>query len=175
MYFSSYYTPCHALLCRLTDVKFLVILRSVLFFFYCWFLPCILLGKKTVGRFSDTEKVKEKAKRQVVKKALAKGKGYKYIVGEGLADVPGENTWEPETKENEEMERLLGDEDQGETHGPTQENEDEEMKILNNDGDQDVCSVEMQKKKIIKETRRKTNKKSKKSSSRKHNKRYQKP
>ena len=166
-------------------MKFLVILRSVLFFFYCWFLPCILVGKKTVGRFSDTEKVKEKAKRQVVRKALAKGKGYKYVVGEGLADAPGENTWEPETKENEEMERLLGedeemerllgDEDQGVTHGPTQENEDEEMKILNNDGDQDVCSVELQKEKRLKETRRKTNKKSKKRSSKKHNKRYQNP
>ena len=157
-------------------MKFLVILRSVLFFFYCWFLPCILLGKKTVGRFSDTEKVKEKAKRQVVRKALAKGKGYKYIVGEGLADAPEENAWEPETKEGEEMERLLGDEDQGETRVSTQENDNEEMKIHNNNGGhQDVCSVELQKEKRSKETRRKTNMKSKKRSSKKHSKRYQEP
>ena len=156
-------------------MKFLVILRSVLFFFYCWFLPCILLGKKTVGKFSDTEKVKEKTKRQVVRKALAKGKGYKYIVGEGLADAPEENTWEPETKEGGEMERLLGDEGQGETCVSTQENDDEEIKIHNNGGHQDVCSVELQKEKRLKETRRKTNMKSKKRSSKKHRKRYQEP
>ena len=93
-------------LCRLTDVKFLFLLRSVLFFFYCWFLPCVILGKKTVEKFENTEKKKTKAKRRVVKKALANGRGYKYLVGE---DIPGneeDNVWEPEVAKEGEQEGL---------------------------------------------------------------------
>lgn len=55
------------------------------------------LGKRVVGRFQATEKVKQKAERKVIRKAVKKGKAHKYLVGEQLGNVQGDalnNDWE---------------------------------------------------------------------------------
>lgn len=55
------------------------------------------LGKRVVGRFQATEKVKRKAERKVIRKAVKKGKAHKYLVGEELGNVQGDalnNGWE---------------------------------------------------------------------------------
>ena len=82
---------------RLTDVRFVAVLRSVFFFFFCCFLPFVALGKKVVWSFQATEEVKRKAERKVVRKAIQKGQAHKYLVGEQLGKVQGElgnNGWE---------------------------------------------------------------------------------
>lgn len=82
---------------RLTDIRFVAIVRSVFFFFFCCFLPFVALGKRVVGRFQATEKVKRKAERKVIQKAVKKGKAHKYLVGEQLGTVQGDalnNDWE---------------------------------------------------------------------------------
>jgi hypothetical protein len=97
----------------------------VLFFFYCWFLPCIILGKKTVEKFENTEKKKTKAKRKVVKKALANGRGYKYLVGE---DIPGneeDNVWEPEVAKDGEQEGLPKEENEPSVAANPEQEEEE--------------------------------------------------
>ena len=90
-------TLLHFLPPRLTDVRFVAILRSIFFFFFCCFLPFVALGKRVVGRFQATEKVKRKAERKVIRKAVKKGKAHKYLVGEELGNVQGDalnNGWE---------------------------------------------------------------------------------
>ena len=87
----------HFLPPRLTDVRFVAILRSIFFFFFCCFLPFVALGKRVVGRFQATEKVKRKAERKVIRKAVKKDKAHKYLVGEELENVQGDalnNGWE---------------------------------------------------------------------------------
>ena len=46
------------------------------------------LGKEGGGEFSETtEKVKRKAERKIVQKAVKRGKAHKYLVGEQLGNV----------------------------------------------------------------------------------------
>ena len=90
-------TLVHSLSPRLTDIRFVAILRSVFFFFFCCFLPFVALGKRVVGSFQATEKVKKKTERKVIQKAAKKGKAHKYLVGEELGNVQDDllsNDWE---------------------------------------------------------------------------------
>ena len=82
--------------CRLTDIRFIMILRSVFFFFYCCFIPFVMLGKKVVWRYRDTAKTKSKAERYVIRKAKQDGTEHKYVLDP--SKPPGEeqynNEWE---------------------------------------------------------------------------------
>ena len=73
--------------CRLADIRFIHVVRSVCFFYYCCFLPFIWIGKKVVwGVFKDTEKKKQQAERGVLLGAKKKGKLEKY----GVVDLAAE-------------------------------------------------------------------------------------
>ena len=52
------------------------------------------LGKRVVGSFQATEKVKKKAEQKVIQKAIKKGKAHKYLVGEELGNVQDNKDWE---------------------------------------------------------------------------------
>ena len=100
----------HFLSPRLADVRFVAILRSLFFIFFCCFIPFVALGKKVVGSFQATEKVKRKAERKVVRKAVRRGKAHKYLVGEQLGNVQDDlvnNGWEDDEGNSEEESNWL--------------------------------------------------------------------
>ena len=54
-------------------------IKAIFFFYYCFILPFIWLGKKIVWTFCrDTENQKKKAEKAVLRKAQRKGKLHKY-------------------------------------------------------------------------------------------------
>ena len=76
------------LVCRLVDIKFVHIVKAVFFFYYCFFLPFIYIGKKIYwGVFKDTAEKKVKAEKAVLKKARKKGKLEEYGVVDIAADL----------------------------------------------------------------------------------------
>lgn len=94
--------PCF---CRLTDIKFVEILKSVLFFYYCCILPCVWLGKKVIwGVVRDTEKQKAKATKAVLEKARKKGNlgKYDFDVTEQVKELYREPEDDKKSKKNKE-------------------------------------------------------------------------
>ena len=72
---------------RLADIRFAYILKALCFFYYCFFLPFIWLGKKIWwGVFKDTAAKKEAARKAVLNQAKKKGKLEKY----GIIDLAAE-------------------------------------------------------------------------------------
>ena len=72
---------------RLADIRFTYILKALCFFYYCFFLPFIWLGKKIWwGVFKDTAAKKEAAKKAVLNQAKKKRKLEKY----GIIDIAAE-------------------------------------------------------------------------------------
>ena len=75
------------LACRLADIRFAYILRALCFYYYCFILPFIWLGKKIWwGVFKDTAAKKEAAEKVVINAANKKGKMEKY----GIVDIEAE-------------------------------------------------------------------------------------
>ena len=71
----------------MADVRFTYILKALCFFYYCFFLPFIWLGKKIWwGVFKDTAAKKEAAKKAVLNQAKKKRKLEKY----GIIDIAAE-------------------------------------------------------------------------------------
>lgn len=72
---------------RLTDIRFVHVVRAVCFFYFCCFLPFIWIGRCVVWRFfKDTEEKKAKAEQEVLLRAKKKGKMEKY----GIIDLATE-------------------------------------------------------------------------------------
>ena len=72
---------------RLADIRFTYILKALCFFYFCFFLPFIWLGKKIWwGVFKDTAAKKEAAKKAVLNQAKKKRKLEKY----GIIDIAAE-------------------------------------------------------------------------------------
>lgn len=66
---------------RLTDIRFVHVVRAVCFFYFCCLLPFISIGRCVVWRFfKDTEEKKAKAEQEVLLRAKKKGNMEKYGV-----------------------------------------------------------------------------------------------
>ncbi|XP_019855024.1 PREDICTED: protein HAPLESS 2-A-like [Amphimedon queenslandica] len=90
---------------ELTDIKFVEILKSVFFFYYCCILPCVWLGKKVIwGVFRDTEKQKAKATKAVLEKARKKGNlgKYDFDITEQVKELYREPEDDKKSKKNKE-------------------------------------------------------------------------
>ncbi len=71
----------------LVDIRFVEVLKTIFFFYYCLLFPCIWLGKKVIwGVFKDTAAQKQKAVKSVLKRAKRKGKQAKYGIIENEED-----------------------------------------------------------------------------------------
>ena len=86
----------HGFLHRLADIRFVHVIKSVCFFYYCLLLPLIWLGKKIYwGVFKDTADKKQRAEQVVLHAARKKGNLEKY----GVVDLATElKTFEEEVE-----------------------------------------------------------------------------
>ena len=81
------------------------IVKSVFFFYYCFILPCVWLGKKIIwGVIRDTEKQKTKATKAVLEKAKRKGNlgKYNFDVTEQVKELYKEPEDKKKSKKNKE-------------------------------------------------------------------------
>ena len=90
---------------RLADIRFVHVIRAVCFFYYCLFLPFILLGKKIYWSvFRDTADKKEQAEKAVLYVAQKKGNLEKY----GVVDLAAElKKFEEEVEDSEKKDERM--------------------------------------------------------------------